>query len=906
MLANSRRGSTSAVNHIHLETRKSVKIKIGVSVCLVMAMILAFPLGNSGQLHNPGSLSAAPIYTPKEAIGRNPNGPSNLTLFSGPQDMNASIRVVANIQVGNFPDGIGYDQFNGMLYATNFDSNNTSIIDGSTNEVIGSIVTAGGPDAIAVNPLNQMIYVTDFWSDNVAIVDPSARSVSGNITVGSEPASIIYAGISEDIYVADFNSSSVSVINAGNDQFVGNIQVGTAPGAMAYDPNNGRIYVANTGSNNISVVSVTTNSVVGSISVGSSPGSILYDPLNNQIYVGNLLSNNISVISASSSSVIGSINLSPRPLGMALDTANGLLFVNMWGNDTVDALNDVTNAVVATVHVGSSPNAITYDPSNQDIYVTDSKSDSVSVISSPKYYSVSFSESGLPVNTTWSVTLDGKTIHSDNSTITFSVPNGTYSYSVENLAGFVTVPNSGNITVDGKSTAISISYMKTFIVTFFQSGLPNSGEPNTDQWRWYVNLSNGESFHPGPYLWNQTSFAEPHGNYSFSIQPVNGYTPDPSMGNFTVNGTSVNISITFIHPQGYRVNFTEMGMGGSYGSNYWQITINNITESYGTNFSTITFYLSRGNYTYYATTYYSYIQVTPFPSTGKINVNADENITVVFKQNWLVEFSETGLPSHYEWQARLNNLSQRNNTPNIYIKDYYTFNGTYSISAGAKGYYGIEAGSSFSNSFGYVDIVIYIQFFKVYTITVKELGLPNGTEWGVYIGNLFHSYNSSIIIYATGGKWNYTVMPVRGYLAVPDKGTLYLNGNTTLTIVFYRYLTLEFKEAGLAKGQNWSVKVDGKTESSNTSTMLFNVTNGTYSYVATFPEGYYPRSVKGTVFLSSNSSAVTIEELRVYSLSNTWNGIPIVYVGIIIALIAIAIIATGSILMRRGRRNLRK
>ena len=82
-----------------------------------------------------------------------------------------------------------------------------------------------------------------------------------------------------------------------------------------------------------------------------------------------------------------------------------------------------------------------------------------------KYYPIRFTESGLPPQTSWSVTLNGTTKSSSSSNITFLVPNGTYSYSIASIQGYsvATVPGynetSGSLTVNG----YNLSYPVTFL-----------------------------------------------------------------------------------------------------------------------------------------------------------------------------------------------------------------------------------------------------------------------------------------------------------------------------------------------------------------------------------------------------------------------------------------------------------
>jgi hypothetical protein len=76
----------------------------------------------------------------------------------------------------------------------------------------------------------------------------------------------------------------------------------------------------------------------------------------------------------------------------------------------------------------------------------------------PQYYSVTFTETGLPSGTSWSVTLNGTKESSTSSTIVFSVLNGTYSYTVNSVSGYTLSPASGSIAVHGKNATQAITF----------------------------------------------------------------------------------------------------------------------------------------------------------------------------------------------------------------------------------------------------------------------------------------------------------------------------------------------------------------------------------------------------------------------------------------------------------------
>ncbi|NON61279.1 hypothetical protein [Acidianus sp. RZ1] len=138
--------------------------------------------------------------------------------------------------------------------------------------------------------------------------------------------------------------------------------------------------------------------------------------------------------------------------------------------DLID--NTLLKGNVVNVGNGHGPFRVAYDSANNYIYVTNFYSGTISIIgttstTSQNVYSVSFVESGLPSDTTWSVVLSGmayngefvnETLSSKSNTITFNVPNGSYSYTINlpqgysgnNLKGNITVPEQSSVSINVK------------------------------------------------------------------------------------------------------------------------------------------------------------------------------------------------------------------------------------------------------------------------------------------------------------------------------------------------------------------------------------------------------------------------------------------------------------------------
>jgi phosphate transport system substrate-binding protein len=79
----------------------------------------------------------------------------------------------------------------------------------------------------------------------------------------------------------------------------------------------------------------------------------------------------------------------------------------------------------------------------------------------PVLYSLTFTESGLPVGTDWSVTVGGATHTSANTSIAFQEVNGSYSYQVGAVAGYTVSPSGGPLTVAGAPVQEDLGFTST-------------------------------------------------------------------------------------------------------------------------------------------------------------------------------------------------------------------------------------------------------------------------------------------------------------------------------------------------------------------------------------------------------------------------------------------------------------
>ncbi|MGP8136136.1 MAG: YncE family protein [Thermoplasmata archaeon] len=432
-------------------------------------------------------------------------------------DTSAQVAVVSDIThhvVAMVPDEHAYqavyDRGKGEVWTSSSGPPGITVINDTTNTVVANFTIPGeGPNGMAYDPVQGEIFVGGAAGggiNNVTVINDTTYAVVGQIPhIGYYPWSLVYDRGKGEVFVSSQPGSdekeNFTVINATTDAVVTEFNLGATAFGMVYDSAKGEIFTANYGSPNISVISDVDNKIVAEIPTGIFSWSVAYDAADDEIFVG-------------------SFN----------DAA-----------ETVTVISDVTNTVVGSIYpVGYTPTGLAFDPVSRELYAADSADGFLAIITPeiPAHYPVTFSESGLPSGTSWSVTFNSTLGSSITSSIGFTALDGSYTFTVGTVPGYNAAPASGPLTVSGgpatQAVVFSAKPPPTFLVTFVESGL----SPGTD---WTVTLV----VTPLSSSITSISASVENGSYSFTVGAVSGYTSNVSAGTVVVNGADRTVEIGF-------------------------------------------------------------------------------------------------------------------------------------------------------------------------------------------------------------------------------------------------------------------------------------------------------------------------------------------------------------------------
>jgi Pro-kumamolisin, activation domain len=187
-----------------------------------------------------------------------------------------------------------------------------------------------------------------------------------------------------------------------------------------------------------------------------------------------------------------------------------------------------------TYSVGVAPGYNPPSPASGTI-VTAGASTSVSVSFGRLYFTLEFTESGLPTGTTWQLSVNGgAAVSSNGNTISFQEPNGTYAYDISGIAGWHITSGSyaGSATLAGASETVATQWSAvTYDVTFSEQGLASGG-------KWTVVMDGITTSSTASSI----LFVVGNGTYTYTAS-ASGHTS--VSGSLTVKGATATVSISF-------------------------------------------------------------------------------------------------------------------------------------------------------------------------------------------------------------------------------------------------------------------------------------------------------------------------------------------------------------------------
>jgi YVTN family beta-propeller protein len=319
-----------------------------------------------------------------------------------------------------------------LIYVTNEGSNNVSVINRQSGDVVATIMVGKKPKGIATSlgREHQRVYVANSGSNSISVIDPTVNKVELEIPMrfGREPEGIAVVRISPEkelIFVTNYGSNNVSVVDASTYQEIEKIKVGEGPVAVAVDPPvetlSGtrflsfddinflrgyrekflNVYTVNKNSKDVSMVRFNTLSnrseEVINVGVEWGPVALEVNYQRGKVFVANYGFDKLSVIDilqivkGNKTGAVSAIsNIGTSVIGVVSDPdfdriyllkdiTSEIMIIRPF-SEAFSTMRTTMAPIIGTIVVGNSPRALILDPEGRKIYVVNRGSETVSVI----------------------------------------------------------------------------------------------------------------------------------------------------------------------------------------------------------------------------------------------------------------------------------------------------------------------------------------------------------------------------------------------------------------------------------------------------------------------------------------------------------------------------------------------
>lgn len=284
------------------------------------------------------------------------------------------------------------------VYVANEYNADITVIDATTDAVIGTIPISGRPGLVrprgmALSPDGTIIYVSvsDFHpefevtEDKIVAIDVRTNQILQEFRAGGNPERVAISPDGKQVWASlEALAQGGGYDIATGTQFV-QFRVGIEAEGVAVSPDGKWVYITAEATHTTTVYDVENKRILKHILVGNRPRAVAFSLDGTKAYVSAEIGGTISVIDVTKNhTLVASINLGldSRPVELVVDPAGKYVYVAGGGTSAIYVIDTATNKVAQTIKekMGRRPWGVTVTLDGKKVYTANGLSDSVSVI----------------------------------------------------------------------------------------------------------------------------------------------------------------------------------------------------------------------------------------------------------------------------------------------------------------------------------------------------------------------------------------------------------------------------------------------------------------------------------------------------------------------------------------------
>jgi len=274
------------------------------------------------------------------------------------------------------------------VYAADQTSNTVSVIDPSSNKLLG-VIRLGDPVPGALSPLyrgqllvhglgyspdSKTLAVVSVASNSVTLIDTATNKIKGIVYVGRSPHEAFFTGDGSALWITVRGENYISVVDPVALKEIRRIEMANGPGMTMFGPDGKYGFICSSFTAELTIVEVASHQIVGRVPQGSPfCPNIAVTPENDEVWITLKDAGKVQVFSAKPPFALKT-TFETGPITNHVNFANNrngkFAYVTIGGADEVKAYRrGATPELVATIPVGGLPHGIWPSGDGSRVYV---------------------------------------------------------------------------------------------------------------------------------------------------------------------------------------------------------------------------------------------------------------------------------------------------------------------------------------------------------------------------------------------------------------------------------------------------------------------------------------------------------------------------------------------------------
>ncbi|MEP6947885.1 MAG: YncE family protein [Ginsengibacter sp.] len=257
---------------------------------------------------------------------------------------------------------------NGKLYVSH--GTQVNILNELTGDSVGVIPNTTGVHGIAFdNELNKG-FTSNGRSNNITVFDLTTNQVLLQIPAGENPDAILYEPFSKKIITCNGRSKDLSIIDPLSGKLIATVPVGAKPETAVTD-GEGKLYVNLEDKNEIAEINLKTFAMENhwSILPGEGPTGLAFDTKTKRLFAG--CDKLLIVLDAANGKIVDKLTIGDGCDGVVFDNKNGMVFASN-GEGNISAVKEKSAnefKVVQTIATKRGARTITIDEGSHTLFL---------------------------------------------------------------------------------------------------------------------------------------------------------------------------------------------------------------------------------------------------------------------------------------------------------------------------------------------------------------------------------------------------------------------------------------------------------------------------------------------------------------------------------------------------------